>query len=127
MVKLFILTAAYYSGNKMMVLSEYFVKMAGILPELSLIKTRQISGGFSNAVYLIYVNQVPHCVLRIPALNEEAFGINRAHEMRVIEAAAKASISPNILWKDEKGAFAAEFVPQPSLDWGVCHCDADLV
>jgi thiamine kinase-like enzyme len=55
-----------------------------------------------------------------------AFSIDRQSEMAVLLAAANADISPPMLWHDELGAFACEFVIQPSLDWAVEHSKSNI-
>jgi thiamine kinase-like enzyme len=127
---LFILTAASNSGNKkgfkMTNLTAYFDKMARVLPESNKIQVTLLEEGFSNKVYRLDWNKVPKMVLRVPALDEAAFGINRQSEMAVLLAAAKAKISPPVLWHDDQGAFACEFVVQPSLGWDVMHSNSSI-
>ncbi|MFT6405445.1 MAG: thiamine kinase-like enzyme [Marinomonas primoryensis] len=130
MILFFILTAASNSGNKkgskMTNLTAYFDKMAGILPEFNKIEVTQFEEGFSNKVYRLDWNKSPRIVLRLPDLDEMAFSIDRQSEMAVLLAAANADISPPILWHDELGAFACEFVIQPSLDWAVEHSKSNI-
>ncbi|MCW4631203.1 MULTISPECIES: choline/ethanolamine kinase family protein [Marinomonas] len=110
----------------MTVLSEYFVKMAGILPAITEVEVTLLEEGFSNKVYLIYWHQIPRLVLRIPGLDEFAFNINRQNEMIVLQSAVQAGISPPVLWHDEQGAFACQFVVQPSLSWDVIHSNSSI-
>ncbi|NLQ18960.1 phosphotransferase [Marinomonas sp. M1K-6] len=110
----------------MTTLSEYFVKMAGILPTLAEIETTLLEDGFSNKVYLIHWHQIPRLVLRIPSSDASAFGIDRSSENAVLLAAVRAGISPPVLWHDDQGAFACQFVSQPSLDWAVFHQDKEI-
>lgn len=107
-------------------LTAYFDKMAGILPEFNKIEVTQFEEGFSNKVYRLDWNKSPRIVLRLPDLDEMAFSIDRQSEMAVLLAAANADISPPILWHDELGAFACEFVIQPSLDWAVEHSKSNI-
>ncbi|WP_212654940.1 choline kinase family protein [Marinomonas sp. CT5] len=107
-------------------LTAYFDKMARILPEFNEIQVMLLEEGFSNKVYRLSWNKVPQLVLRVPALNEEAFGIDRQSEMLVLLAAAKAEISPPVLWHDDLGAFACQYVTQPSLGWDVEHSDVSV-
>ena len=102
-------------------LTAYFDKMAGILPEFDKIKVTPFEEGFSNKVYRLDWNTSPKIVLRLPDLDEVAFSVDRQSEMSVLLAAANAGISPPVLWHDGLGAFACEFVSQPSLDWTVEH------
>ncbi|GGN33707.1 MULTISPECIES: choline/ethanolamine kinase family protein [Marinomonas] len=110
----------------MTVLSEYFVKMAGILPAITEVEVTLLEEGFSNKVYLIYWHQIPRLVLRLPGLDELAFNIDRQNEMIVLQSAVQAGISPPVLWHDEQGAFACQFVAQPSLDWNVKHSNNSI-
>lgn len=107
-------------------LTAYFDKMAGILPEFNKIEVTQFEEGFSNKVYRLDWNKSPRIVLRLPDLDEMAFSIDRQSEMAVLLAAANADISPPMLWHDELGAFACEFVIQPSLDWAVEHSKSNI-
>ncbi|WP_339721979.1 choline kinase family protein [Marinomonas primoryensis] len=107
-------------------LTAYFDKMAGILPEFNKIEVTQFEEGFSNKVYRLDWNKSPRIVLRLPDLDEMAFSIDRQSEMAVLLAAANADISPPMLWHDELGAFASEFVIQPSLDWAVEHSKSNI-
>ncbi len=107
-------------------LTAYFDKMAGILPEFNKIEVTQFEEGFSNKVYRLDWNKSPRIVLRLPDLDEMAFSIDRQSEMAVLLAAANADISPPMLWHDELGAFACEFVIQPSLDWVVEHSKSNI-
>lgn len=107
-------------------LTAYFDKMASILPEFSKIQVTVFEEGFSNKVYRLDWNKVPQMVLRIPDLDEAAFGIDRQSEMTVLIAAAKAEISPPVLWHDDCGAFACQFVAQPSLGWDVVHSQTSI-
>jgi len=107
-------------------LTAYFDKMAGILPEFNKIEVTQFEEGFSNKVYRLDWNKSPRIVLRLPDLDEMAFSIDRQSEMAVLLAAANAGISPPMLWHDELGAFACEFVIQPSLDWAVEHSKSNI-
>jgi thiamine kinase-like enzyme len=100
--------------------------MAGILPEFNKIEVTQFEEGFSNKVYRLDWNKSPRIVLRLPDLDEMAFSIDRQSEMAVLLAAANADISPPMLWHDELGAFACEFVIQPSLDWAVEHSKSNI-
>ena len=107
-------------------LTAYFDKMARILPEFNQIQTTTFEEGFSNKVYRLEWNKVPQVVLRVPALDEEAFAINRQSEVAVLLAAAKAKISPAVLWHDDQGAFACKYVTQPSLGWDVEHSESSV-
>lgn len=102
-------------------LSEYFVKMADILPSITDVETTLFEEGFSNKVYLIHWGGVSRYVLRIPYIDSEAFYINRSEEMHVLKSAAAIGLSPKVVWSDDDGGFACEFVHQPSLDWTVVH------
>ena len=107
-------------------LTAYFDKMASILPEFNKIKVTLFEEGFSNKVYRLDWNKVPRLVLRVPELDEVAFGIDRQSEMAVLLAAAEAGISPSVLWRDAHGAFACQFVVQPSLGWDVMHSNSSI-
>lgn len=107
-------------------LTVYFDKMARILPEYDKIQVTPFEEGFSNKVYRLDWNKVPQMVLRVPALDEEAFGIDRQSEMRILLAAAKVKISPPVLWHDNQGVFACQFVVQPSLGWDVMHSQINI-
>jgi thiamine kinase-like enzyme len=130
MILFFILTAAANSGNKkgfkMTNLTAYFDKMAGILPEFDTIEVTPFEEGFSNKVYRLDWNESSQMVLRLPDLDEVAFRIDRQSEMSVLLTAASVGISPPVIWYDELGAFACEFVNQPSLDWTVEHSNSSI-
>ncbi|RBP82456.1 choline kinase family protein [Marinomonas rhizomae] len=102
-------------------LTAHFDKMARILPEFNKIQVIPFEEGFSNKVYRLDWNSVPQIVLRVPALDEVAFGIDRKSEMSVLLAAAESGISPSVLWHDGQGVFACQYVAQPSLNWDVSH------
>lgn len=101
--------------------------MAGILPTSSKIETTEFKGGFSNRVYLIHWDQLPQLVLRVPNIDCSAFYINRFNEINTLKFAASAGLSPKVVWHDEFGGVACNFVNQPSLDWSVVHQDKDIV
>ncbi|MDE8601904.1 phosphotransferase [Marinomonas sp. RSW2] len=107
-------------------LTAYFDKMAGILPEFDKIEVTPFEEGFSNKVYRLDWNESPQMVLRLPDLDEVAFRIDRQSEMSVLLTAASVGISPPVIWYDELGAFACEFVNQPSLDWTVGHSNSSI-
>lgn len=107
-------------------LTAYFDKMADILPEFNKIKVTSFEEGFSNKVYRLDWSNAPRAVLRIPDLDEAAFNIHRQSEMTVLLAAAKAGISPPVLWHDDQGAFACQFMVQPSLGWDVKHSNTNI-
>ncbi|WP_421849150.1 phosphotransferase [Marinomonas sp.] len=107
-------------------LTAYFDKMAKILPEFNKIQVTSFEEGFSNKVYRLDWNKVPQMVLRVPALDEVAFGIDRQSEIAVLLAAAKAEISPPVLWHDDQGIFACQFVVQASLGWDVKHSNSSI-
>ncbi len=111
----------------MTTLSEYFLKMAGILPQKSQIEATLFNEGFSNKVYLIHWDQVSRFVLRIPYIDCDAFYINRAEEIQILKDAVAIGLSPTVVWSDDYGAFACMFVSQPSLSWTVAHQDKDIV
>jgi thiamine kinase-like enzyme len=110
----------------MTVLSEYFLKMADILPATMEVETTLFEEGFSNKVYLIHWEQVSRFVLRIPYIDISAFYINRTEEMNTLKHAASIGLSPAVAWHDSDGSFACQFVSQPSLDWTVYHQDKDI-
>lgn len=107
-------------------LTAYFDKMADILPEFNKIKVTSFEEGFSNKVYRLDWSNAPRAVLRIPDLDEAAFNIHRQSEMTVLLAAAKAGVSPPVLWHDDQGAFACRFMVQPSLGWDVKHSNTSI-
>ncbi|SBS25809.1 thiamine kinase [Marinomonas spartinae] len=108
-------------------LTDYFDKMANILPEFNKIKVVEFEEGFSNKVYRLDWNKAPRIVLRVPELDGEVFGIDRQSEMTVLLAASQAGVSPPVLWHDTDGAFACRFVVQPSLGWDVAHSSSNVV
>lgn len=110
----------------MTVLSEYFVKMADILPATMEVETTLFEEGFSNKVYLIHWGKVSRFVLRIPYIDSSAFYINRMEEINALKHAASIGLSPVVAWHDDEGSFACQFVSQPSLDWAVRHQDKDI-
>jgi thiamine kinase-like enzyme len=110
----------------MKILSEYFVKMADILPSTSEIKATEFEEGFSNRVYLLYCDHVPCFVLRIPYIDCDVFCINRAEEIQTIKEAAAVGLSPKVVWSDKEGGLACEFVDQPTMAWTVCHNNNDV-
>tara|TARA_R110001606_G_scaffold160670_2_gene304635 strand:+ start:6244 stop:7152 length:909 start_codon:yes stop_codon:yes gene_type:complete len=110
----------------MTVLSEYFVKMADILPATMEVETTLFEEGFSNKVYLIHWGKVSRFVLRIPYIDSSAFYINRTEEINTLKHAASIGLSPVVAWHDDEGSFACQFVSQPSLDWAVRHQDKDI-
>ncbi|PYF78321.1 phosphotransferase family enzyme [Marinomonas alcarazii] len=107
-------------------LSEYFANLACILPTTGEIKTTLLEEGFSNEAYLIDWGESIHLVLRVPFIDSDIFYINRASEMAALKSAAALGLSPAVIWNDQKGAFACQFVVQPSLDWSVVHKDKDV-
>lgn len=107
-------------------LTVYFDKMASILPKFNEIQVTPFEEGFSNKVYRLDWSNLPQIVLRVPALDEAAFGIDRQSEMTVLQAAAKSGVSPPVLWHDDRGGFACQFVVQPSLGWDVMHSNSSI-
>jgi thiamine kinase len=107
-------------------LTAYFDEMASILPEFNKIQVIPLEEGFSNKVYRLVWNEISQMVLRVPALDESTFGINRRAEMTILLAATKAGISPPIFWHDKQGAFACQFVIQSSLGWDVMHSNSSI-
>lgn len=108
-------------------LSEYFLQMSGLLPDQSQIESVSFEEGFSNEVNLLSWGQEPRLILRIPCIDCDAFYVNRVEEIQTMKDAAHIAVSPTLVWHDEKGGFACEFVHQPSLDWSVVHKDKDVV
>ena len=108
-------------------MNEYFEKMTAILPDSSKIEATEFEEGFSNKVYLIHWDQMPQLVLRVPAIDCSAFYIDRTHEINTLKLAASVGLSPNVVWHDEKGMVACDFVNQPSLDWSVRHKEKDII
>lgn len=107
-------------------LSAYFDQMVVILPQFSQITVTPFKEGFSNNVYRLDWDGLPQLVLRVPALDEKAFFINRASELLVLSSASQAMLSPELLWQNEEGAFASRFVAQPSFEWSVMHTSDDI-
>ncbi|MBJ7536931.1 phosphotransferase [Marinomonas transparens] len=107
-------------------LTKYFDKMAGILPNLSQIKVTPFDEGFSNKVYLLSWEKAPRLVLRVPFIDCRAFYIRRDSELKALQGAAAIGLSPPMLWCDDEGAFACQYVSQPSLDWSVLHTEQSI-
>ncbi|QRV24993.1 choline kinase family protein [Marinomonas foliarum] len=107
-------------------LSEYFANLACILPSCDKIKTTSLEEGFSNEAYLIDWGHSARLVLRVPFIDSDIFYINRVNEVETLKSAAILGLSPAVLWHDQKGAVACQFVAQPSLDWSVAHVDKDI-
>lgn len=107
-------------------LSEYFANLACILPTSAEIKTTSLEEGFSNKAYLIDWGENARLVLRVPFIDSDIFYINRMNEVETLKNAAALGLSPAVLWHDQKGAVACQFVAQPSLDWAVVHEDGDI-
>ena len=107
-------------------LSEYFEKMVVILPQFDRITAIPFEEGFSNQVYRLDWDGFPQLVLRVPALDESAFYINRQSEMQILSMAAQAGLSPELLWHDEVGAFVCRYVSQSSFEWSVTHTSENV-
>lgn len=100
--------------------------MADILPKPSELDISSFEEGFSNQVYRIGWQQCPRMVLRLPVLDANVFYIDRQAEIEVMINAANEKLSPAVLWHDNKGAVASQYVTQPSLDWSVKHTDMNI-
>ncbi|TPE51856.1 hypothetical protein FJM67_08960 [Maribrevibacterium harenarium] len=125
-----ILTAAIKSGNKcftMNSLSHYLSEMGDILPHLQKIKVDTIEDGFSNQVYKLSWFNAPRVVVRVPALPEDAFLLNRQVEQKVWRYAAEQMLTPALLWANDEGVVASEYIAAPSLSWQVQHPDEDVI
>ena len=107
-------------------LSKYFANMAGILPATEKLEITLFEEGFSNQVYLIRWDHVSRLVLRIPVIDNGVFYINRCEEIATLKSAATLGLSPAVMWHDQKGAVACQFVSQPSLDWSIIHKNRDI-
>lgn len=107
-------------------LSEYFVEMGKLLPNLSKVEATLLTEGYSNMVYLLSVEQVPRFVLRIPNIDCDAFGVNRKVEISTLKQAAFVGLSPEVVWASDDGVVACEFVPQTTIDWSVHHKNEDV-
>jgi len=107
-------------------LSEYFLKMVEILPNINEVKSTLFDEGFSNEVYLVSWHNRPRLVLRIPSIDCAAFYIHRDDELVTLKHAATIGLSPPVLWYDEEGGFASQYVHQPSLDWSVLHTEQSV-
>ncbi|MEO9275581.1 phosphotransferase [Marinomonas sp. 5E14-1] len=110
----------------MNVLSEYFVEMGKLLPNLSKVEATLLTEGFSNKVYLLRVEQVPRFVLRIPCIDCDAFFVNRKVEISTFKQAASVGLSPEIVWTNDKGGIVCEFVSQSTMGWTVNHKNEDV-
>ncbi|MCV2403936.1 choline kinase family protein [Marinomonas sp. C2222] len=97
-----------------------------LLPTNSELHCTLLNEGFSNQVYLLSWDDAGQLVLRISDIDTEVFYINRKEEMRILTCASNSKLSPNLVWSDELGNFACEFLPQPTLSWEVCHQESAL-
>ncbi|MDB4837528.1 phosphotransferase [Marinomonas sp.] len=102
-------------------LSTYFFKLGDLVPAVSDLDVILLNEGFSNEVYLLSWGGAGRLVLRLADIDCDAFYINRQEEMRVLCCASKAGLSPELVWADDTGNVACEFVDQSTLDWNVKH------
>ena len=81
----------------MVYLTDYFDKMANILPEFNKIKVVEFEEGFSNKVYRLDWNKAPRIVLRVPELDGRVFGIDRQSEIAVLLAVTDGGIASRVV------------------------------
>lgn len=110
----------------MSLLTAYLHEISELLPTHSELQYTLLNEGFSNKNYLLSWDGLEQLVLRISNIDAEAFYINRKEEMRILTCASGLKLSPNLVWSDEFGNFACEFLPQSTLSWEVCHQESSL-
>lgn len=110
----------------MRALSEYLQQMDGLLPDEADRKITILEEGFSNKVYLVHWRKSPTTVVRVPILDAKAFAIDRELELAIWLEAAKAGLTAELLWWNEQGVTASQYLKAKTLPWDVTHDSTSL-
>ncbi|WP_425641765.1 phosphotransferase [Marinomonas gallaica] len=107
-------------------LSKYLKQMNSILPEQGDLKVSELDEGFSNHTYHVHWPYHLGIVVRISALNDVAFCVNRSAELEIWQKAAEYGLTARVLWKNERNVVASEFLDGTTYSWEVEHTTLTL-
>lgn len=101
--------------------------MNSILPEQGSLEVSALDEGFSNRTYHVRWPYHLGIVVRISALNDTTFCVNRSAELEIWQKAAEYDLTARVLWKNKRNVVASEYLDGSTYSWDVKHTTLTLI